>query len=82
MNLRLIANAATQRVNPNTTIALLQSTGYTTDINGKRTATNQVVMLGSCNIQALTTGDLRHVEGLNIQGNHRSVYIYGKIAGL
>ena len=33
-------------------------------------------------VQPLTTGDLRQVEALNLQGTHRTIYINGAAAGL
>ena len=81
MNLRKLVNSATSTVNPNQIIVWRRSGGYTTDPAGKRTE----VLIDkpvSANIQALSGGDLKHIDGLNIQGTLRSVYIYENIQGI
>lgn len=78
MNLRAMANAATQAVNPNIDATWRKSTGYTTDAAGKRVATfssNPIVV----QVQALSAGDLKHADNLNLAGLMRSVYMYGNI---
>jgi len=76
MNLRGIANSAIQSVNPNIDATWRKSTGWTTDAAGKRTATfsdNPIEV----QVQALSAGDLKHVDALNMSGIMRSVYMYG-----
>jgi len=81
MNLRGLINGFTGITNPNRQINWVQSTGYTTNAAGKRTPTVQTLTV-QAQIQALSTSDLKHVDGLNIQGVMRSVYIYGQAAGV
>lgn len=81
MNLRALANPFTQVVNANISIPWIQSTGYTTDINGKRTPTNTTKTLQG-QVQAMSATDLRHVDALSITGVMRSVYLYGNVQGI
>lgn len=81
MNLRSLANKITQVTNPNIQINWIQSTGYTTNPAGKRTPTTLTLTVWA-QVQALSATDLKHVDGLNITGVMRSVYLYGNAAGV
>ena len=80
MNLRGIANGLTRAVNPNTYVTWVKSTGYTIDATGTQipTTTSQPI---EAQIQGTSASDLRHMEGLNIQGVMRSVFLYGSAMG-
>jgi len=78
MNLRALANPFTQLTNPNIPIPWIQSIGYTTDANGKRTPTTNTIG-GVGQVQAMSASDLRHVDMLNITGVLRSVYWFGSL---
>jgi len=81
MNIRQLANMNTQRVNPNQTITWKQSTGYVTDAAGRRVPTYTSTPIDA-QVQPLSTSDLKHVDGLNMQGIMRSVILYGNVAGI
>lgn len=81
MNPRAIANRFTQITNKNLNINWIQSNGYITDDAGKR-APKTITMSVKAQIQALSGSDLRHVDGLNMQGVMRSVYMYGNAVGV
>lgn len=81
MNLRGMVNKYTQLTNPNVFINWIQSTGYTTDNTGRRTPTS-VTLSVEAQIQALSTSDLEHTDGLNITNVMRTVYLYGNAAGV
>ena len=81
MNLRSLANKYTQITNKNQQINWIQSTGYVTDSAGKRTPTT-IRLTVEAQIQALSASDLKQVDGLNITGVMRSVYLYGNAAGV
>lgn len=81
MNLRGLANSVTQRVNPNQTITLLRSNGFTVSPNGKQVPAF-LQFSGEAQIQALGAEDLRHLNNLNIQGVSRKVYLYGNWMGV
>jgi hypothetical protein len=81
VNLRGIVNGAIQGINPDTVVTWVQSNGYTTAADGTRTpsVTSQPV---NANVQPLSGTDLRLVDGMNIQGMMRSVYLYGDVEGI
>lgn len=82
MNLRAIANSATQSINPNTPVTVKVSSGYTTDPATRRQVPAYTIETGQANIQALDGKDLKQLDGLNIQGTIRAAYLYGNLAGV
>lgn len=82
MNLRAIANAATQSINPNTLVTVKVSSGYTIDSASRRQVPAYTTETGQANIQALDGKDLKQLDGLNIQGTIRAAYLYGNLAGV
>lgn len=81
MKLRSIVNGAIQGINRDTVVTWVQSSGYTTAPDGKRTPTQTSTPV-CANVQALSGTDLRHMDGLNMQGVMRSVYLYGDVEGI
>jgi len=81
MNIRSIANRVTKNINPNQKIIWQQSNGYVTDDAGKRTPIFLNLTI-EAQIQALSATDLKHIDGLNITGTMRAVYMYGNAAGV
>jgi hypothetical protein len=76
VNWRALANSATSAVNPNVGAKLLISTGYTTNAKFQQVPTydNQSV---SAQVQPLSSGDLKLLDGLNIQGAQKAIYLNG-----
>ena len=76
MNLQAIANAAIQGVNPNVPATLQISTGYVVnaDLSTTPTYSTQAV---SAQVQPLSGRDLRQVDGMNLNGTLRKIYITG-----
>jgi len=81
MNLRGLANKYTRLTNNNIQVNWVQSTGYVTDDAGKRVPTS-ITLTVDAQVQALSTSDLQHIDGLNITGVMRTVYLYGNAAGV
>lgn len=81
MDLRGIANGATSSVNPNENVSILRSTGYTIGTGAKQVPTYAAADPASANVQALDSVDLKQLEGLNIQGTTRAIYIRGSLLG-
>lgn len=81
MNLRQLANGVTQNINPNIPATWIQSTGYTTAADGKRTPTTSSSTI-QIQAQGLSASDMRHVDALNIEGVVRSVHMYGNVQGV
>jgi len=80
-NVRALANKYIQVTNKNQQINWVQSNGYVTDDAGKRTP-KTITLTVEAQIQALSATDLKHIDGLNITGVMRSVYMYGNAAGV
>lgn len=74
-NLNAIANAATVAVNPNVGATLFASAGHAT-VNFKQVpAYNQATI--SAQVQPLSSGDIRQLDALNIQGAQKAIWING-----
>lgn len=82
MNLHSIVSGAIGAVNPLTTISIQRSTGSTTLPTGKRMPTYAAPVSVLAQVQSLTADDLRQVDGLNLQGEMRAVYINGRSDGI
>lgn len=82
MNVRQLANSAITAVNPNTVVSVLKSTGYTVDANRRQVPSYAAAVTGPAQVQALSGSDLKQLEGLNIQGVMRAIYLRGVLAGV
>jgi hypothetical protein len=82
MDLRGIANSVTSTVNPNTTVTVLRSTGYTIGTGRKQVPSYATPVTGPGQIQALDANDIKQLDGLNIQGTIRAIYLRGVLAGV
>lgn len=83
MNLHAIAGPIVGIVNPAVSVTVRVSTGeYTTAADGTRTPTYDDVPNVPAQIQALSFGDIQKLDGLNIQGTRRKIYLNGKFDGL
>ncbi len=82
MDLRGIANGVTTTVNPNETVTVLRSTGFTTGAGAKQVPSYAAPVSGPGQIQALDADDIRQLDGLNIQGTIRAIYLRGTLAGV
>jgi hypothetical protein len=79
MDLRSISNAVTDCVNPNILVTVQASTGYTIGPGLKQIPAYANPVDGFAQVQALTAADLRHLDGLNIQGATKSIILRGKL---
>lgn len=82
MNVRQLANSAITAVNPNIVVSVLRSTGYTVDANRRQVPSYAAAVTGPAQVQALSGSDLKQLEGLNIQGVMRAIYLRGVLAGV
>ena len=82
MDLRGIANGVTSTVNPNETVTVLRSTGYTIGAGAKQVPSYAAPVDGPGQIQALDADDIKQLDGLNIQGTIRAIYLRGTLAGV
>jgi hypothetical protein len=79
MDLRSISNAVTDCVNPNISVTVKASTGYAIGSGLKQVPSYAAPVTGFAQVQALTAADLRHLDGLNIQGATKSIILRGEL---
>ena len=82
MDLRGLANGVTSTINPNETVTVLRSTGFTTGAGAKQVPSYAAPVSGPAQIQALDADDIKQLDGLNIQGTIRAIYLRGTLAGV
>ena len=82
MDLRGLANGVTTTVNPNQTVTVLRSTGFTTGAGAKQVPSYAAPVSGPAQIQALDADDIKQLDGLNVQGTIRAIYLRGTLAGV
>ncbi len=80
MNLHSIASGAINAINPFQVASIRQSNGYTTGSDFTRIP-QYINTTITVQVQAMSTGDLRQVEGLNLNGTKRKIYCNGTLAG-
>lgn len=82
MDLHGIANGVITTVNPNETVTVLRSTGYTIGTGAKQVPSYAAPVVGPAQVQALDANDIKQLDGLNIQGTIRAIYLRGTLAGV
>lgn len=82
MNLHAVASPVVSAVNPMQTLMIQRSAGYATAADGTQVPTYRKAIYRQGQVQPLSSKDLRQIEGLNLQGDVRAVYIQGRIDGV
>ena len=82
MDLRGLANGVSSTVNPNQTVRVSRSTGYIIGAGRKQVPSYAAPVEGPGQVQALDGKDLQQLDGLNIQGTIRAIYLRGALAGV
>ena len=82
MDLRGIANSISSSINPNETVTVFRSTGFTTGAGARQVPSYATPVTGPAQVQALSSDDIRQLDGLNIQGVLRAIYFRGELAGV
>jgi hypothetical protein len=83
MDLRGLANSVSNTVNANVIVTVQASTGYTVATSGLRqTPSYAAGVTGPAQLQALDGSELKKIDGLNIQGVVRAIYLRGPLAGV
>jgi len=82
MDLRSIANSVSSTINPNETVSVLRSTGYTIGAGARQVPSYAAAVSGPAQVQALDADDIAQLDGLNIQGVIRAIYLRGVLAGV
>jgi hypothetical protein len=76
MNLNAIANGVITAINPNFPATLFVSTRNTVGTNFKQVPTYAKIAIAA-QVQPLTSGDIRQLDALNIQGAQKAIYLNG-----
>lgn len=79
MNLHAIASRAIGSVNPPVIGQWLRATGTITAPSGKRAPVYAQAVDVPMQVQALSSGEVEHLDALNIQGVNRGVYLFGDV---
>lgn len=82
MDLRGLANGVSSTVNPNKTVTVRRSTGYTIGAGRRQVPSYAAPVTGPGQIQALDANDIKQLDGLNVQGTIRAIYLRGNLAGV
>lgn len=82
MNLHGIVAGAIGTVNPLITAQILASNGYDTEADGSQVPKYLPAQDVQIQVQALQYNDIAQLDGLNIQGERRAVYLYGDWNGI
>lgn len=83
MNINALVAPVTAAVSPSQAVTVYLSTGPApTDVAGQRAPTYADSFNATAAIQPVSTGDLRKLEGLNIQGVTEKLYLNGQLRGL
>lgn len=77
MNLRQIANNAITSINPNISAALKKYAGETIGPGRKPVPSYLPDQNVTIQLQPISRGDMQHVDGLNIQGLAKVIYVNG-----
>ncbi|MBN4857036.1 hypothetical protein H4F83_08990 [Citrobacter freundii] len=77
MNLHKIANSAIRRVNPNISAVLKKCAGQTIGPGRKPVPSYLPDQNVTIQLQPISRGDMQHVDGLNIQGLAKVIYVNG-----
>lgn len=80
MDLNSIANLTAEVVNPNVAVTVQASTGYTIGAGLKQVPSYAAAVSGYAQLQEITSMELKHLEGMNIQGDIQTIYIRGTLS--
>jgi len=80
MNLNAIAGNVINAVNEDIPAILYQNIGYRTLANSHRVAKYANGVAALVQVQSASSGDLRKLEGMNIQGVDTTVYMNGALS--
>ena len=82
MNLNAIVGPYVSKVNPWIIITIKRSIGYTTGPSGKSTPLYSDPQPIQAQMQSLQYNDIVQLDGLNVQGERRALYLNGNWDGI
>ena len=81
MNLHGIVSGAIGSINPQQSMTILISAGYTTSIDGTQIPSYNIIQTAG-QVQELTGKDIMRLNGLNVQGVTQKAYLTGDFEGV
>jgi hypothetical protein len=82
MNLNAIVGPYVSAVNPWVVVSIQQSTGYTTSQDGRQVPSYAAPVAIQAQVQALQYNDMMQLDGINIEGERRAIYLNGNWDGV
>jgi len=82
MNLMTLTSGIVSAINPMVSCILQVSTGYTKSPDFKQVPSYADPVTVQGQVQSLQYRDLLQIEGLNLQGTRRAIYLQGDVEGL
>lgn len=82
MNLHGIVSPIIEAVNPRITATVQHSTGWEDGDGGLRVPTYSAAEQVPAQVQSLQYRDMVQMDGLNLQGTRRAIYLYGRFDGV
>jgi hypothetical protein len=81
MDIRTIANSCINTINPDISVTVKKATGYTIGAGAKQIPA-YTTYTGMAQLQALDGKELKQLDGLNINGTIKGIYLRGVLAGV
>lgn len=82
LNLHGMASGLISQVNPSIPASVQVSTGYAVGADGSPVPSYAAAVTVQAQVQPLSWRDLQQLDGLNLQGTRRAIYLYGRIDGI
>jgi hypothetical protein len=77
VNLHNLVSNVISAINPNMTVSVKVSSGYTTNSDGSRTPNFAATIKVQAQAQPLSSNEINQLNGINIQGEKRAFYLSG-----
>ena len=82
MNLHSIVSSAIASINPFMNVSVQTSLGSTMQPDGTQAPAYAAPMSVVAQVQPITSTDLRRLEGLNLNGTQKAIYLNGSVDGV
>lgn len=82
MDLFSLTDSAVDAINQNERVQVQGSTGFTIGAGRKQVPSYAAAVAGYAQIQALDGSDLKQLDGLNISGDIKAIYLRGALVGV
>ena len=82
MNLHNLVSPVIAAINPMVPCSVQVSTGYTESADFKQVPSYAPAVILQGQVQSLTFRDIMQIQGLNLQGTKKAIYLIGDVEGL